>query len=50
MSSNTGCECFSLTFDGEFDSNINNGEVPEIGLPICGLMLVIINTDIENSI
>ena len=31
-------------FDGDFDSNASIGDVPEIELPICDLMPVIINT------
>ena len=50
VSANPGCECFSLIFDGGFDSNVNIGEVPDIELPICDLMPVIINTDSQIAI
>ena len=50
FSNNPGCEFFSLTFDGSYDLNTNVGEVPEIELPICGPMPVIINTDIDVSV
>ena len=50
VSANPGCECFSLTFDGGFNSNVNVGDVPEIEFTICDSMPVVINTDVENCI
>ena len=35
-------------FGGGFDSNSNIGDVPEIELPICDLITLIINTDVDN--
>ena len=37
VSANLGCECFSLTIDGGFDSKISIGEVSWIELSICDL-------------
>ena len=41
---------FSLTFDSGFNWNLNFGDVPEIELPICYSIPVIINVDVANSI
>ena len=45
VSANPGCECFTLKYDGGFDLNVNIGDVPELDLPTCDLMPVVMSTD-----
>ena len=45
VSANPGCECFTLIRDGGFDTNVKIGDVPELDLPTCDLLHVVLSTD-----